>query len=62
MVLLGLAISVIGAISSVFGANLSNASLVNVPYSFAVATSSMCGVAALVAGGGIWYFRAIGIF
>ncbi|CAK0769050.1 hypothetical protein CVIRNUC_003626 [Coccomyxa viridis] len=62
VVLLGLAISVIGAISSVFGANLSNASLVNVPYSFAVATSSMCGVAALVAGGGIWYFRAIGIF
>ncbi len=33
VVLLGLAISVIGAISSVFGANLSNASLVNVPYS-----------------------------
>ena len=44
------------------GQNLTNASLVNVPYYFAVATSSMCALAALVAGGGIWYFKAIGIF
>ena len=62
VVLLGLAISVIGACSSIAGMNLSNASLVNVPYSFAVATASMCTLAALVAVGVIWYFRAIGIF
>ncbi|CAK0778446.1 hypothetical protein CVIRNUC_004604 [Coccomyxa viridis] len=62
VVLLGLAISVISAGSGLMGSNLSNASLVNVPYSFALATSVMCALAALVAGGGIWYFKAIGIF
>ena len=62
VVLLGLAISVIGSASSLLGMNASNASLVNVPYSFALATSIMCALAAMVAGGGIWYFKAIGIF